>query len=116
MLLKDLTPAFLHCTITVTGEQYHQRVADISLSNGLRFLCPKCFVANQGSIGTHQIICWSTTRGAPTNAVPGPGRWKMTGSDFTDLTLTGEASSDSIALQGGCQWHGFVTNGKVTGA
>lgn len=40
-----------------------------------------------------------------------PGHyWTRTGETFETLTLT-----PSIQRVGGCSWHGFVTNGDVTG-
>jgi hypothetical protein len=39
-----------------------------------------------------------------------PTRWNIaSGTDFSNLSLT-----PSILIEGGCNWHGFVTNGEVT--
>lgn len=84
-------------------------------AHGVMFLCPKCFAANGGAVGTHSVICWSRSAGAPDDATPGPGRWKMDGGSLADLTLNADPPSGarSVALTGGCKWHGFVTNGKA---
>lgn len=77
---------------------------------GVRFLCPKCFVANNGKVGTHSVVCWFNGSGVPDYWSPGPGRWNVAGgSGVDDLTLT-----PSIQLHAACAWHGFITNGEVT--
>ena len=82
---------------------------------GIEFLCPKCFSANNGPVGTHVVICWSSSRGVPDDATPGPGRWRLVGTGYHDLSLMEEpGKSRSVLLLGGCAWHGFVTNGEVT--
>lgn len=93
----------------------HIRVETIAEAQGVRFLCPKCFAANGGSVGTHGVLCWSRSRGVPDDARPGPGRWKLDGTSFEDLTLNADPPSwaRSVALAGGCAWHGHVTNGDA---
>lgn len=75
--------------------------------DGIEFLCPLCFLANHGRVGTHAVICWKPT--VPADISPGPGRWGHTGTGLGDLSLV--AGSSSVALTGGCAWHGFVQNG-----
>jgi hypothetical protein len=104
--LTDLSPQFLK---HVDDTHFH-RVDSIAEADGLLFLCPKCFVANGGKIGTHSVICW--TPSVPQTVKPIPGRWNLVGTSFDDLSLV--AGSSSVKLEGGCQWHGFVTNGQVT--
>lgn len=98
--------------------EYYQFIDRIEDAPGVEFLCPKCFAANGGKINTHGVICWSRSRGVPDSASPGPGRWKMEGSDYGDLTLNADppGTARSVQLTGGCAWHGFVTNGDITGA
>lgn len=93
-------------------------VHSLTDAQGVRFLCPKCYAAHGGAIGTHSIICWSRSRGIPNDADPGPGRWKMDGTGLDDLTLNADAPSSarSIQLNGGCAWHGYVTQGRATDA
>lgn len=43
---------------------------------------------------------------------PSP-KWQRTGDTFETLTLTPSILSDPA--KGGCGWHGFNTNGEVTG-
>lgn len=116
MRLTELAPEWMCYEVRSDGI-YHVRVDGIGAAQGIMFLCPKCFVANGGPVGTHAVICWSRSRGVPDEASPGPGRWTLEGSSFEDLTLNGDGGSRSVLLTcGGCAWHGFVTNGEVTEA
>jgi hypothetical protein len=112
--LTDLEPEFL----VVESPGHWRTVGDISAAQGIEFLCPKCFAANGGPVGTHAVICWSRSRGAPDDESPGPGRWKIEGTGFADLTLNADPPSGarSVQLNGGCGWHGFITNGEATNA
>lgn len=102
-------------TKQVTGMwPYYIKVDSIKDAQGVKFLCPLCFRANGGAPGTHRVICWSKTAGAPDKAEPGPGRWRLVGTGLHDLTLDAEpGKSRSVLLNGGCKWHGFVTNGDA---
>ena len=93
-------------------------VDTIEEAQGVQFLCPLCWIKNNGRIGTHRIRCWSRLRGVPDDVVPKPGRWKLEGTGLDDLTLNGESGkSRSVLLTGdGCKWHGYITNGLVTNA
>jgi len=91
--------------IASTGEGFRD-VDTVDEAQGVIFLCPKCYVAHGGSIGTHAVICWSPK--APASIPPGPARWTITGTSLDDLSL-----SPSIQLTSGCMWHGFVTNGEA---
>lgn len=97
---------------------YRQRGLPLTFetAQGVMFLCPLCFEKNGGPVGTHAVICWSRSRGVPDDEKPGPGRWKMDGTGFADLTLNADPPSTarSVQLSSGCGWHGFVTNGVVT--
>ncbi len=81
-------------------------------ADGLEFLCPKCFRANNGPVGTHAVICWKPH--VPQTISPVPGRWGHQGTSLEDITLV--AGSSSIQLIGGCEWHGYVRNGDVVDA
>jgi hypothetical protein len=112
--LTELQPQFLRYAKGDDGVSlpYVDRIED---AMGIKFLCPKCFVENKGSVGTHSVICWSSSRGVPDDARPGPGRWRLVGTGFDDLSLMEEpGKSRSVLLLGGCAWHGFVTNGAIT--
>jgi hypothetical protein len=114
MRLTDLEPAFLRWQKDKEGRVTFHEVATLAEAHGVKFLCPKCFVANGGPKGTHLIICWSESAGAPKEATPGPGRWKLEGSGLADLTLAAEPKKTrSVKLLGGCKWHGFVTKGQA---
>ncbi|HBY61083.1 MAG TPA: hypothetical protein DEH78_14770 [Solibacterales bacterium] len=114
MRLTQLEPMWLRWK-EEDSRQFFSNVDSIEEAQGIRFLCPKCFQANGGRVGTHQVLCWSSSRGVPAHATPGPGRWRLVGTNFEDLTLDCEpGKSRSVLLLGGCAWHGFVTNGEVT--
>ena len=109
MRLLDLEPEF----IKHTGQDGSFREVDsIEQATGVSYLCPKCFVANGGRIGTHHIICWSPA--VPADIKPGPGRWNLVGTGLHDLSLV--AGSSSVLLTDGCKWHGFVERGEARDA
>lgn len=114
MRLLDLNPQFLRYEKR-DGKVVLPYVERIEEAQGIRFLCPKCFVEKGGPVGTHGVICWSRSRGTPDDASPGPGRWTIEGSGFADLTLNGDppGTARSVLLTGGCGWHGFVTAGEA---
>lgn len=99
MKLSDLEPCFLMAAEPSTH--------DASKAQGIIFLCPKCYVANAGRVGTHSVIVCFSGRGTPAEC-DGP-RWVVRGAGFDDLTIT-----PSIHTIGGCGWHGFVKNGDAT--
>ena len=77
-------------------------------AQGVFFQCPKCVAASG-----HYIDVTFADRGAlqhqGSHGKDGkPTRWKVSGSDFTNLTTT-----PSILIHGGCEWHGYITNGDV---
>ena len=125
--LVDLDPQFMRRelkqvdpTVFVDGvlhpsgtAEYWPKVDRLEDAHGIRFLCPKCFEANGGAVGTHSVICWFEDR-VPDDVQLGPGRWKPTGTGFEDLSFVPGKRSNSVLLIGGCAWHGFVTNGAVT--
>ena len=87
------------------GVQMLETVETLREAQGVEFLCPKC--------GEHNIICWSRSRGVPDNVRPGPGRWQLIGTVLEDLTLAVDPpnAGNSIKVNAGCAWHGFVVNG-----
>lgn len=110
--LRELDAIFIRHE-EADGHAYQVPVDVIEQAQGVRFLCPKCFAANGGKVGTHGVVCWSRSRGVPDEAHPQPGRWKLDGTSLDDLTLNADAPSvaRSVQLIGGCEWHGHVTNG-----
>ena len=109
MKLTELDPEFW----TITDPNRHYRTdATFAEADGVCFLCPKCFVTNNGPVGTHRVLCWRPH--VPQTEFPIPGRWEFEGTGFDDLSLV--AGSSSILLTSGCRWHGFVKNGEVTDA
>jgi hypothetical protein len=116
MQLTELQPEFIRYEHTQKGI-YHHTVATIADCQGISFCCPKCFTLYCGPVGTHRITCWSSSRDTPDEATPKPGRWLISGTGFTDLTLDCEPdASRSVRIVDGCKWHGYITNGLVTNA
>ena len=114
MKLTELNPQFMRYDPRPDGI-YLPRVDTIEQAQGIRFLCPVCFKTNGGRVGTHSVMCWSRSRGVSEEATP-KGRWTLHGTGYHDLTLHGDpvGSARSVLLLGGCNWHGFVTEGEVT--
>jgi len=71
MNLDDLDPHFLK----FIDEKTHQRIDSIAEADGIIFLCPKCFAANNGEVNTHSVICWHPR--VPQNGSLQPGRWEL---------------------------------------
>lgn len=84
-------------------------------ADGVWFLCPKCYHANAGSVGTHHVMCWFEGR-VPDNANPGPGRWTPNGRPLEDLSFVPGKTihATSVQLTGGCGWHGHISKGCAT--
>lgn len=111
MKLTDLEAVFWRIEKPLPGAELgHRREVDhIGQADGIFFLCPKCFAANGGPVGTHGIVCWRPH--VPLSEPPKPGRWEFVGTGLADLTL--QASSSSIQLQDGCNAHFHVKNGGI---
>lgn len=105
MRLTDLEPQYLKRI----DDAHWRHDATREDADGLMFLCPVCFKANSGPIGTHRVICWRPH--VPQTTRPTPGRWEIQGANFDDLSLV--AGSSSVALQGGCNAHFFVRGGEI---
>jgi hypothetical protein len=103
--LSELEPKFVKRTEN-GGYAY---VDSIDEAEGIDFLCPKCFVANNGPVGTHGIICWRPN--VPLSVSPGPGRWELRGTNFENLAL--DASPASVKLSAGCKAHFIVGGGAI---
>lgn len=107
MKLTDLEPEWVVFEKQKYGVDRRDNLQD---AQGIMFLCPKCFDANGGPVGTHAVICWFKGRGVPDTEPPKPGRWEVSGIGFGNLTLK---PSVHLSGEGGCQWHGFITNGEA---
>ncbi len=109
--LAELEAKFMR----LESPDHWRNVERIEDAQGVIFLCPLCFAKNGGKVGTHAVICWSRSRGVPEEQTPGPGRWKLDGTGIEDLTLNADPpnTARSVALTGGCAWHGHVTNGEA---
>lgn len=116
MRLRDLQARFIRHVERDEGgklQRYIQEVETLDEAHGLMFLCPKCYAANDGPVGTESVICWFEDR-VPDDVAPKPGRWKPEGTGIDDLSFVPGKRSNSVLLIGGCAWHGYVTNGDAT--
>lgn len=107
--LSELEATF----IRVTADGWERISGELEQAQGVEFLCPKCFLANGGAVGTHLVLCWFADRGVPDYVHPIPGRWVPAGTNLEDLTFVGPNAA-SVLLTGGCQWHGFIKQGYAT--
>lgn len=126
MRLLDLQPQFLRHAVEPAGSELGRTLPDGTIqwggfptdvwydqdqlagADGIQFLCPKCFEANGGPIGTHSIHVYFAGSKVPphlgTNREGQTVRWSVTkGTGYDDLCL-----SPSILLLSGCGWHGFI--------
>jgi hypothetical protein len=108
--LRNLDPQFL----AIESPTSHRYVNTLAEAHGIFFLCPLCFEKNGDPVGTHGVICWFC--GVADTISPKPGRWQPSGTGIDDLTLNGcPGKTRSVQLLGGgCQWHGYVTDGDAT--
>jgi hypothetical protein len=98
----------------VVTVHYTHRVEALAEAQGIEFLCPVCFAKNRGAVGTHW--CEVSFEGRGVKPAQGshtdkglPSRWTVSGTSLANLTLM-----PSIKLEGGCAWHGYITNGGIS--
>jgi len=98
MKLTDLEPEFIRYLggnrWMFTATTYYPNEAD-----GIAFKCPKC---------SEQLICWSSK--ISTEVYPGPNRFHILGTNFSDMTLKGTIS-DLIPHE--CEPLFFIENGYI---
>jgi len=110
MRLADLDAEFIRYNVDDEEHDIMKRVDSMDEADGIMFLCPKCFTANGGKVGTHRVIC-NRPRVPQLDKRVGPGRWEFAGVSMNDLTLFG--GSSSIQLRGECAAHFFVEHGSI---
>lgn len=93
------------------SESVSEEVHSIAEAEYVMFLCPKCFDANGGAVGTHMIACWRPGAGWPGKDMG--GHWNLEGTSLADLTLTGGSASVLVTGTGSCGAHFFVRNGSI---
>lgn len=126
MRLRDLGAEFVKIVSVDDGaDEYGQPKTQLAFTTegvtlesaqGVMFLCPACFAKNGGARGTHMIVCWSRSRGAPDGMSPAPGRWKLEGTGVDDLSLlpdVGGNGNKSVQMLGGCNAHFHVEGGEI---
>ena len=110
LTLLELDAHFLGMPyVNERGNISYPRVESIDEAMGVQYLCPKCYEANNGRVGTHGIINFSP--GVSQEFRPTPGRWHLCGTGLHDLSLVN--GSSSVGLTGGCNAHFFVTDGRI---
>jgi len=116
MKLGQLDPQFVQYFEDASGS-YLRCVPDLVQAQGIRFLCPACFVRNGGNVGTHYIETSFAGRDVKDhqgshNRSGKPSRWTVYGSGYSDLTLS--PSVLIYAAEPACPgWHGWVKFGEV---
>lgn len=102
-------------TKQVTGPRvYTTKVKTLAEAQGVMFAYPLCYKNNGNSlVGTHYVQVAFEGRDIPDhlgthNSKDEPVRWQVSGTGLNDLT-----TKPSILLEGGCNWHGFITNGDA---
>jgi len=100
---------------------YLPHVDSLGEADGITFLNPREFVANNGPVGTSSVAVYFS--GRPANLVKGLNdedgkfiRWGVSGTGYHDLTITPSIFVNPDRTDHPSSWHGFVTNGEVTGA
>ena len=110
MKLLELEPQLLKIdSYEGEGARRWAHVDELAGADGVIFLCPVCYIANGGRVGTHSVICWRPR--VPQSINPVPGRWEFEGASLEDLTLV--AGSSSVLLMDGCRAHFFVRAGEI---
>lgn len=116
MRLSELEPEWITTEGCSPGS--YRQVDSIEQAQGVGHACPRCFVDKGCTlIGVHWCIEWSSSRGARPEQTPLPGRWRLVGTSFEDLTLDNEPpeTKRSVLFNGpGCGAHFHITNGEVT--
>lgn len=107
-----VTPGITIDDITYTSGhmRWYDHVQTLPEADGLWFLCPQCYILNNGEVGTHWHAIGFRGRCPPNCYSKGSNgedtRWDVSGTCLDDLVLT-----PSIQTVGGCGWHGWIKNG-----
>lgn len=89
--------------------QYTLRVDTFSEAQGVEFLCPICLEKDRHTVAVSFEGRSVLPEQGCHNSQGQPTRWNVSGDTFENLTTT-----PSILIEGGCNWHGFITAGEVT--
>lgn len=125
MKLAELEPQFFRHAVKPAGPELGRPMPDgstqwggfptdvfydtdvLAEADGITFLCPKCWAANGGTVGTHSIMIFFADRNAPEHLGKNKDgqtvRWRVSGTGYSDLV-----TSPSILQQCGCAWHGYI--------
>ncbi len=89
------------------------RVETLAEAQGVWTPCPKCAAAGNphGVLSFFPNVQLHPSSDLGKNKDGKDVRWTPSGTDLADLSL-----SPSIQIQGGCNWHGFITNGETVDA
>lgn len=115
MRLRKLQAQFYKRVVDAEGRVFHRAMWYLKDADGVGFLCPLCYLRNDGEHGIHRVLCWFAGK-VPDDATPGPGRWQPSGTGLDDLTFVPYPGHGlvSVQLTSGCMWHGHVRNGEAT--
>lgn len=88
-------------------------VSSLAEAQCVMFVCPKCSTESGRVEGNHYVEVTFDSRGVlPNQGVKNKKgedvRWSVSGTGFNDLTV-----QPSILIEGGCEWHGYITNGDA---
>lgn len=96
-----------------TPGDFFQHVDAFSDAHGVRFLCPKAFVKNNGSVGTHRVQVYFAGSPVPIHLGKNKDgqtvRWQASGNSLDNLSLTPSIQEQDDT----CGWHGFVGSSGV---
>lgn len=105
--LSQLEPRFYQYVLE-NDQPMMREVETLEQAHGLHFLCPACA---PDATRSHSLVCWFEDR-VPDTVYP-LGRWAVDGAGLHDLSFVVGKRSNSIQIEEGCMWHGFITRGVV---
>ena len=106
--LAELEPEFFR----LVDERRSSPVERIEDAQGMELACPACGHDPGRERDAHYLRVFFQGRGVPDGALPGPGRWAVSGSGLADVTLSPSIDCTNGG-RGPCKFHGWIENGVV---
>jgi hypothetical protein len=104
MKLTELQPVLLEHR-EFEGDVHCVAAASLESAEGLAIMCPACRGGND-----HRHVFWTHRGLTPHTVRLSPGRWRLVGTGFGDLTLEPDPPTEAAILIGaprmGCSWRG----------